>query len=109
MLVLLEGLASTESEVTVAELTMVVPAAGAPVPVLTFTVMTMEFVEAFAASALLNVQVIGPALPFPGVVHVQFVAVTLVNVVLGGVCWYTTTLPAGTVAVPMFFATSVYV
>lgn len=86
-LVLFEGIGSGICEVAVAELTIVVPAAGALVPVLTFNVITSEVVVLPLARAELYVQAIGPAPPAPGSVpHVHPAEVMLEYVVLGGVC-----------------------
>ena len=81
------GTGSVVCEVTSAEFTMVVPAAGAVPPEFTVTTNVNGVAVVPLAKAAPSVQMIWPVAPTAGFVHVHPVgAVTEANVVFGGVC-----------------------
>jgi hypothetical protein len=81
------GTGSVVCEVTSAEFTIVVPAAGALPPEFTVTTNVNAVVVVPLARAAPSVQVIWPVAPTAGEVHVHPVGGVIdENVVLGGVC-----------------------
>jgi hypothetical protein len=81
------GTGSVVCEVTSAEFTIVVPAAGALPPEFTVTTKVKAVVVVPLARAAPSVQMIWPVAPTAGEVHVQPVGGVIdANVVLGGVC-----------------------